>query len=108
MTFTMKYAAHPERRTAFQDHAQRLGLLHATIPKGQPWRNGIVERTHRTDNEGLFKRRRFISSEERCYHLRLWEMEYNHRRPHQALGGKSPLEVLREEYQVHAAARMLM
>jgi transposase InsO family protein len=108
MTFTMKYAAHPERRTAFQNQAQALQLIHATIAKGQPWRNGIIERTHRTDNEELFDQMHFASSEERQYQLCLWEMEYNNRRPHQGLEGKCPLEVLREEYRLHAATRMLM
>jgi transposase InsO family protein len=103
----MKLSAHPERRTAFDQRAAALGLIHGTCAPHSPWQNGIVERSHRTDNEELFHRLQFANSEERRYLLRLWEQEYNCRRPHQGLGGRTPLEVYRELYPVHAATRML-
>lgn len=103
----MKFAAHPERKTAFERTVMDLDLLHGTCQLASPWQNGIVERSHRTDNEELFKRVTFNSSEERRYMLKLWEYEYNSRRPHQGLGGRTPMEVYLCEYRFHAVSRML-
>jgi transposase InsO family protein len=107
MIFTMKYTAHPERKTAFEQEVQQLGRLHGTIRKGSPWQNAMIERSNRTDNEERFRRQHFTSPEERRYHLRLWEMEYSTHRPHQGLAGKTPLKVFQEEYPLHATYRML-
>jgi transposase InsO family protein len=107
MTFTMKYTAHPERRTAFQRAIEALGFLHGTIRKGCPWQNGIIERSNRTDNEELFHTMRFTNSEQRRYYLRLWEMHYNNRRPHQGIDGRIPLKVFQTDYRMHATCRML-
>ena len=104
----MKHSAHPERQSAFQQATVAIGLIHGTIRPGCPWQNGIIERSNRTDNEELFNRERFTEPEERRYRLRLWEYEYNTRRPHQGLGGRTPLEVFETEYRLHAAGRMLM
>ncbi len=108
MTFTMKYTAHPERSTAFQQTVVALQLIHGTCQKGSPWQNGIIERSHRTDNEELFHVVRFTDSEERRYYLRLWEMHYNHCRAHQSLSGQTPLAICRKEYKLFVACRMLM
>lgn len=104
----MRFAAHPERKTAFERMAESLKLIHARSAPHSPWQNGIIERSHRTDNEELFHRERFADSEERQYRLRLWEYEYNTRRPHQSLAGRTPLEVFVADYPIHAAACMLM
>ena len=60
----MKLSAHPERKNAFEQQVLELDLLHGTIRPGCPWQNGIVERSHRTDNEELFRREQFADSEE--------------------------------------------
>ncbi|HEX2971820.1 MAG TPA: integrase core domain-containing protein [Tepidisphaeraceae bacterium] len=103
----MKRSAHPERQSAFEQRARQLGLLHGTSQPGCPWQNGIVERSHRTDNEELFQREQFSDSEQRRYRLRLWEDAYNHRRPHQALHGQTPQQVFLAEYPLYAVSRML-
>ncbi len=64
--FTMKYTAH--RLTAFDRQCQALGIAHALIPKGKPWRNGFIERSNRTDKAELFSQRRFADNEERRYY----------------------------------------
>jgi hypothetical protein len=43
MIFTMKYSAHPERRTTFARRIEAHGLLHTLIAKGSPWRNGFCK-----------------------------------------------------------------
>ncbi|MBC7920209.1 MAG: transposase [Ferruginibacter sp.] len=105
MSFTMKYTAHPERKTSFTKAVEGSGRIHALIAKGQPWCNGFIERSNRTDKEELFNRIRFADSEERRYQLKLWEMEYNNRRPHQGLKNQVPFQVYRRDYPLHAASR---
>ena len=103
----MRYSAHPERRTAFQKALERLGLQHGLCRPHAPWQNGIVERSHRTDNEECFHALRFRDAEERRYQHRLYELYYGHQRRHQGLGGRTPFEVYQSEYPLHAGARML-
>jgi putative transposase len=81
--------------------------LHTLIANGSPWRNGFIERSHRTDNEEFFQRYRFASSEESRYYFRLWEEYYNHARPHQGLGNHTPAHRFALDYPFHAAHRNL-
>ena len=104
----MRYTAHPERVTTFERMISDLGLIHGKCDRGSPWQNGIVERSHRTDNEELFHVTRFTDPEMRRYTLKLWDFEYNTRRPHQGLGGRTPMQVYLAEYGFHAFIRMLM
>ena len=98
MAFTMKYTEHPERQTTFTKTAQALQIAHALIAKGKPWRNGLIERSNRTDKEALFNRVDFTSEEERRYQLRLWEMYYNRERPHQGIDMKTPYQACQEQH----------
>jgi hypothetical protein len=69
MSFTVKYTAHPERKTAFTKEVEKDGCIHALIPKGSPWRNDIIERSNSTDNDECFHQIRFALSEDRrCQH----------------------------------------
>lgn len=104
----MKYSAHPERKTAFTKAVEQSGCIHALVPKASPWRNGIIERSNRTDNEELFTQMRFASSEERRYQLKLWEFFYNYQRLHQGLIEQVPMDVYKRDYRLHAATRMLI
>lgn len=108
MIFTMKYTAHPERKTTFTKTVEASGRIHALIPKASPWRNGIIERSNRTDNDELFHQMRFTSSEERRYQLKLWEYFYNYQRLHQGLEGQTPIDVYKKGYRIHASTRMLI
>jgi transposase InsO family protein len=104
----MKYTKWGDsRQTALDKLLGEWGFIHALIPKGQPWRNGIVERSHRTDNENLFMEMSFSSSEERRYQLWLWERYYNFNRPHQGLAGITPAQKFMEMFPLHAKSRML-
>jgi transposase InsO family protein len=107
MEFTMAYSFHRQRRTAFEKQAAALGLIHGRSRRGCPWQNGFVERSNRSDNDELFDQERFDDAEHRRYRLWLWEAYYNHQRPHQSLGGRSPMDRFQQEYPLHASARML-
>lgn len=104
----MKHAYHNERQSAFEKKAQALQVHHRTNEPGKPWQNAFIERSNRTDNEELFGVLHFSSSEERRYQLWLYEAEYNTHRPHQGLGGRTPLEVYLSEYRAHAFGRMIL
>ncbi len=107
--FTTKYHRWGSDRckTAMDKLLDKWGLIHALIPKGQPWKNGIVERVHRTDNENLFRNMTFSSSEERRYYLWLWDRYYNFQRPHQGIDGLTPVEKFIELFPFYARFRML-
>jgi transposase InsO family protein len=105
--FHLRFSYHPERTTAFQKCLMALDILHGTCKPRSPWQNGIIERSHRTDNEELFEVMHFSDPEERRLQLRLWEMYYASERPHQGLGGLTPLQVYQRDYPIHSAARML-
>ena len=103
MVFTMANTPHPERTTAFEKMIRTLGLRHWRITPRSPWQNGMIERSNRTDNEECFHRETFTCSEQRRYRHRLWEMYYNHHRPHQGVGGATPATIFRRDYFVHAS-----
>ncbi len=103
MEFTMAYTAHPSRKTTFERTLERLGRKHYRIPPRSPWKNGFIERSHRTDNEECLQQQMFTSSEERRYIYRLWEMYYNTQRSHQGIDGQTPYQVFCQDYPLAAA-----
>lgn len=82
--------------TDFTWHLHDVGIKHKHIPPRCPEANGKVERSHRTDGDEFYRRFTFSGPTELRSLLRDWEREYNHRRPHLALRGKTPAEALCE------------
>lgn len=82
--------------TDFTWHLHDLGIVHRHIPPRSPESNGKVERSHRTDEDEFYRRTTFRTPQDLRRQLHAWEHEYNHRRPHLALGGKTPAERLCE------------
>jgi len=82
--------------TDFTWHLRDLGVIHRQIPRGYPQANGKVERSHRTDEDEFYRRVIFRTPAELAQKLRHWEHEYNHRRLHLALRGRTPAERLCE------------
>jgi transposase InsO family protein len=82
--------------TDFTWHLRDLGIARRHIPPGCPDANGKVERSHRTDEDEFYRRVIFRIPNELATKRRQWETEYNHRRPHLALRGKTPAERLCE------------
>ena len=58
----------------------------------QPQQNGMVERLIRTLKEQCVHRHRFETPQHAMRVISDWIQFYNHRRPHQALGMKTPAE----------------
>ena len=71
--------------------------LAITVKKTRPRRpqtNGKIERFHRTLADGWAYARHYYSEAERRAALTGWLHEYNHHRPHSAIGGKPPISRL--------------
>lgn len=56
-----------------------------------PWTNGKAERVNQTANDEWARAAVYGSSTERTAALAAWAHEYNHHRPHAALGGLPPI-----------------
>jgi transposase InsO family protein len=81
---------------AYQSHLWRdtCAELGITVKKTRPYRpqtNGKIERFHRTLAEGWAFKRFYSSENARRAALPAWIHEYNHHRPHTAIGKASPI-----------------
>jgi len=79
---------------AFAGALADLDLRHRTTPPYRPQVNGKSERFNRTMLDEWAYARPYRSNEERIDAFASWLDDYNHRRPHTALGGRTPMEVL--------------
>lgn len=79
----------------FQIVLERLGIRHKRTRPYSPWQNGVVERSHRVDNEIFYARRRFSSEEEMYKSFKRYAARTNNIR-RSILKFKSPNEVLKE------------
>jgi transposase InsO family protein len=82
------------RSAAWHDLCNQLEI---TVKKTRPYRpqtNGKIERFHRTMADGWAYAHHYQSETERRQALAGWLHEYNHHRPHSAIGGKPPISRL--------------
>lgn len=77
----------------FERMLMELGIKHRYTRPYRPQTNGKVERFWRTLDEDLLAETRFDSLEHLAEELLQYLYYYNHKRPHQALGGKTPVEM---------------
>lgn len=77
----------------FDLECQKLNIIHYLIDPGKPAQNGKVERSHRTDQEMFYDRRKFKTILGLKLAIRKWNEQYNNLE-HCALNGKTPNEVL--------------
>lgn len=82
-------------QSLFQIVLERLGIRHKRTRPYSPWQNGVVERSHRVDNEIFYARRRFSSEEEMYKSFKRYATRTNNI-CRVILKFKSPNEVLRE------------
>lgn len=71
---------------------RRYGLQQEFITPHCPQQNGMVERVIRTFKEQCAHRHRFETLQHASRAVSDWIQFYNHRRPHQALGMKTPAQ----------------
>jgi len=98
--FTNRYTGYLKSTNPFNPKLHSLDLfcmknniIHYLIDPGKPAQNGKVERSHRTDQEMFYNRRKFKTVLGLKRALRQWNNNYNNLE-HCALGGKTPNEVL--------------
>lgn len=77
---------------AYTRLARSYGLMQEFITPHCPQQNGMVERLIRTLKEQCIHRHRFETQQHASRVISDWILFYNHRRPHQALGMKTPAE----------------
>ncbi|SDX96420.1 Integrase core domain-containing protein [Geodermatophilus africanus] len=82
--------------SAYRSHAWReacaeLGITPKRTRPYRPQTNGKIERFHRTLAEGWAFGRMYLSESARRKALPAWLHEYNHHRPHTAIGKRPPI-----------------
>jgi transposase InsO family protein len=91
MMFTMRYAFHSNRLTRFEQALKSAGIEHRLIRPRSPESNGKVERFIKTIDDECYRITQPASPRARVGVLKLFLEYYNHARPHQSLGGLSPV-----------------
>jgi transposase InsO family protein len=79
---------------AFAAALDEVGARHLTTRPFRPQTNGKSERFNRTMLDEWAYARPYASNNERLLAFGPWLDQYNHHRPHTALGGLTPMEVL--------------
>ena len=93
--FTYKYISDTEE-SPFDKALAAAGISHKLIPPRTPWHNGKVERSHRNDQRYFYDWEKFADVEELNRKLKA-HLAWSNRKAMRTLGGKSPLELLREK-----------
>lgn len=99
-SFTNRYTGYQKsadplnpRLHPFDLECQKFSIIHYLIDPGKPAQNGKVERSHRTDQEMFYDRRKFKTLLELKRAIKQWNNQYNNLE-HCALNGLTPNEVL--------------
>ena len=82
------------RSHRWRDTCTELGITHKRTRPYRPQTNGKIERFHRTLADGWAFRRLYTGESQRRKALPGWLHEYNHHRPHTAIGGHPPISRL--------------
>ncbi len=75
----------------WRDSCADLGIQHKRTRPRRPQTNGKIERLHRTLADGWAYKKLYTSEDVRRAALAGWLHQYNHHRPHSALGGLPPI-----------------
>jgi transposase InsO family protein len=79
------------RSYLWRDTCEELGIAPKRTRPYRPQTNGKIERFHRTLVEGWAFKKFYNSESARLAALPAWVHEYNHHRPHSAIGKHSPI-----------------
>jgi transposase InsO family protein len=75
----------------WRDTCDELGIKMKKTRPYRPQTNGKIERLHRTLADGWAYKKLYTSEDVRRAALSGWLHQYNHHRPHSALGGQPPI-----------------
>lgn len=90
------------KKTRFEKQLEKMGIKHKRTRPYSPWQNGVVERSHRIDNELFYNRRRFKSYNEMLKSFKRYSNRYNNI-ARKVLDFKTPNEIVEEYYFKNAA-----
>lgn len=76
---------------ALQDWLKKIGVKPIQIYPGSPWENGYNERFNGTLRREVLNAEWFATVEQAKTVIGKWLRQYNHIRPHQALGMRPPV-----------------
>ena len=79
------------RSFAWRDTCTALNIRHKRTRPYRPQTNGKIERFHRTLAEGWAFKKLYSSESARLAALPAWVHQYNHHRPHSAIGKAAPI-----------------
>ena len=79
------------RSHLWRDTCTELGITHKRTRPYRPQTNGKIERFHRTLVEGWAFKKFYNSESARLAALPAWVHQYNHHRPHSAIGKAAPI-----------------
>lgn len=91
-----------KKKTLFEQYLEKMGIKHKRIRPYSPWQNGIVERSHKLDNEMFYNKKRFKSYSEMLKSFNRYKNRYNNIY-RKILGFKSPNEMVAEYFSGQAA-----
>ena len=89
------------KKTRFEKYLEKLDIKHKWIRPYSPWQNGIVERSHRIDNELFYGRRRFSNYLEMEKSFKGYSKRYNNI-ARKILNFKTPNEIVEEYFSKNA------
>lgn len=89
------------KKTRFEKYLEKLDIKHKRIRPYSPWQNGIVERSHKIDNELFYSRRRFSSYKQMEKSFKRYSNRYNNI-ARKILNFKTPNEIVKEYYSKNA------
>ena len=90
------------KKTRFEKYLEKLDIKHKRIRPYSPWQNGIVERSHRIDNELFYSKRRFKSYKQMEKSFKRYSRRYNNI-ARKILNFKTPNEVVEDYFSKNAA-----
>ncbi|MCB9954912.1 MAG: transposase family protein [Caulobacterales bacterium] len=76
---------------ALQEWLKKVGVKPIQIYPGSPWENGYNERFNGTLRREVLNAEWFSTVEQARTAIGIWMKQYNHIRPHQALGMRPPI-----------------
>lgn len=82
-----------QKKSFFENLLMKLGIEYIRTRPYSPWQNGVVERSHKIDNELFYSRRRFRSEKEMYKSFQRYSVRTNNI-ARRVLGFKTPNEML--------------
>ena len=79
---------------------QEQGIRWDYIQPGKPYQNGYIESFNGKLRDECLNENIFVNLQEAKRLVEAWREEYNERRPHSSLNGKTPNEVAKEEEKI--------